>query len=207
MAGKSVPHPEDVLRFWLDDVGPSGWYQASPAVDAAVRAQFLPAWETAASGGLADWAGTARGALAYLIVTDQFSRNLFRGTGQAFATDARARDVARAALDAGFDRQIAGEERQFFYMPFEHSEAAGDQEMAVALISARLRDDEHVLHARAHREVIRRFGRFPFRNAALGRESTAEEAAFLAAGAYPALVREMRDAMQSTHGSPAKPPS
>lgn len=207
MAGTADAHPDDVLAFWLNEVGPKGWFAATSAVDDAVRSRFSGLWRVAADGGISDWADTARGALAYLIVTDQFPRNMFRGKPDAFTTDALAREVARAALDAGFDRQIAGDERQFFYMPFGHSEETGDQELAVALIAARLGAEEHVLHARAHREVIRRFGRFPFRNAVLGRVNTAAEQAFLDAGAYPALVRQMREAMQSTHGSPVKPPS
>lgn len=207
MAEEDHPQPDAILTFWLDEVGPDRWYETDAALDDMIRTRYAALWRAAASGGFKGWGKTARGALAYLIVVDQFPRNMFRGSAEAFASDALARDMARAALDAGLDLQIAGEARQFFYMPFEHSEAAGDQELAVALISARLRDDDHVLHARAHREVIRRFGRFPFRNAALGRASTPEERAFLDAGAYPALVREMREAMQSTHGSPVTPPS
>ena len=197
----------DVLGFWLHEVGKDGWYKADDAVDAAIRDRFGALWEDARLGRLHDWPLTAEGALACLIVTDQFPRNMYRGHHRAFATDPLARAVARDALARQLDRNFPGAERQFFYLPFEHSEDPADQEIAVALMSDRMRDDEHVLHARAHREVIRRFGRFPFRNAALGRESTPEEEAFLASGAYGALVREMKEAMQSTHGSPERPPS
>jgi uncharacterized protein (DUF924 family) len=198
---------DDILRFWLDDVGEKGWYGGGTALDRTIRDRFLPLWEDARLGRLRDWCRTAEGALACLIVLDQFPRNMFRGDPRSFATDPLARAVARDALDRKFDRQAEGRIRQFYYLPFMHSEDPADQDLSVALMSDRMRDAEHVLHARAHREVIRRFGRFPFRNAALGRETTAEEQAFLDGGAYPALVREMREAMQSTHGSPSRPPS
>lgn len=202
-----MTEPDAVLRFWEDEVGEKRWYVSESAVDDMIRDRFLKLWEDARLGRLRDWCATAKGALAALVVTDQFPRNMFRGDARSFATDPLARAIARDALDHGFDRTVEGSIRQFFYMPFMHSEAAADQELSVALMSDRMRDPEHVLHARAHREVIRRFGRFPFRNAALGRETTGEEQVFLAGGAYPALVREMREAMQSTHGSPSKPPS
>jgi uncharacterized protein (DUF924 family) len=198
---------QEILRFWTEDVGEQGWYSGGDALDGMIRDRYLPLWEDARLGRLKDWCATAEGALACLIVLDQFPRNMFRGDPRSFATDPLALPVARDALDRGYDRSVTGPERQFFYLPFMHSEAAADQELSVALMSDRMRDPDHVLHARAHREVIRRFGRFPYRNGPLGRETTAAERAFLDGGSYPALVREMREAMQSTHGSPSKPPS
>lgn len=198
---------EDVLHFWLTEVGQDHWYEARDDMDIAIRERFLPLWEDARLGRLRVWPNTARGALACIVVMDQFPRNMFRGDARSFATDPLALAVARDALEKGYDREIIGPERQFFYLPFMHSEAAADQEMSVALMSDRMRDENHVLHARAHREVIRRFGRYPFRNKALSRTTTEAEQAFLEAGSYPALVREMREAMQSTHGSPVKPHS
>ncbi len=182
----------EVLHFWLSEVGESGWYVAAPEVDSAIKDRFMPTWQAAWEGRLDGWAESAEGALALLIVTDQFSRNMFRGDGRAFATDAIARRVARLAIARSFDLTVPEPQRVFFYMPFEHSEDPADQDWSVALIEARLpaTGDGFAHHARLHREIIRRFGRFPFRNAALGRESTTEEAAFLSSGGYGALLRE-----------------
>lgn len=193
MAGH-VAEREEVLQFWLKEVGPDGWYIAAPEVDGRIAQRFMPTWQAASDGALSAWAETPAGALALLIVTDQFSRNMFRGDGKSFATDALAREVARRAIAQGFDLATSEPERVFFYMPFEHSEELADQDWSVALMAARIRGaagEEFAHHARVHREVIRRFGRFPYRNSALGRVSTAAEEAFLAAGGYGAMVREM----------------
>ncbi len=185
--------PVDVLDFWLGDIGPEGRYAGTAEIDDACAAGFSEELQALADGGLEHWVDGTVGALAYLVIADQFSRNIHRGTAQAFATDAQARAAARRALEAGWDLGAPEPERQFFYMPFEHSEDMADQDLAVRLMEERLpADPEMALHARAHRESIRRFGRFPGRNAALGRESTPEEAAFLAEGGYPALVRQLR---------------
>lgn len=183
----------DVLRFWLEECGPQDWYVGGAELDARIRDRFGPAWEAARAGRLSAWEHSAADSLALLILTDQFPRNMFRDDGRAFATDPLARDVALRALDRGFDRATDLPHRQFFYLPFEHSESLPDQERAVRLIAARMDAPETLLHARAHRDVIRRFGRFPFRNAALGRTSTAPERAFLDEGAYGAVVRRLRD--------------
>ncbi|MFN6951844.1 MAG: DUF924 family protein [Albidovulum sp.] len=189
-----MSEPEAILSFWLHDIGEGGWYVADDAIDAEIRGRFLPAWEAAHRGDREFWLNGPRGALAYLVLTDQFPRNLFRGDAAAFATDARARAGARLALGQGWDLAVKEPERVFFYMPFEHSEDADDQDLAVQLIAERMPDRgaSYHLHARAHAEIIRRFGRFPFRNAALGRTSTAEERAFLDSGGYGQIVRQLQ---------------
>jgi uncharacterized protein (DUF924 family) len=184
--------PVEVLDFWLGEIGPVGWYSGTPEVDDACAVRFGAVVDAAREGGLEHWIDGPGPTLAYLILTDQFPRNVHRGTVLAFASDARALAAARVALAEGWDMAAPEPERQFFYMPFEHSEDMADQDLAVRLMEERLASDpDMALHARAHREMIRRFGRFPARNTALGRESTAQEAAFLAEGGYAALVRSM----------------
>ena len=185
--------PEEVLQFWLDEVGPKGWYQTSDALDEAVRARFASAWENAHAGAYGLWLTYPTGTLAYVILTDQFPRNMFRGDMRAFATDRAALTAAKVAINRGWDMRIAEPARQFFYLPLMHSENLCDQERCVRLICERMPEHgpDNLLHARAHREVIRRFGRFPYRNAALGRVSTTPERAFEAEGGYGALVREV----------------
>ena len=185
-----MPAIEDVLDFW-QGLGPKGWFAVDASVDEQIRTQFQGLWGELWEGGLRDWQTTARGALAYVIIADQFPRNMFRGDTRAFATDDRARAAARTAVLAGLDLQIAPEMRAFLFLPFEHSESIGDQDWSVDLFATRLSDASLVLHAKAHREVIRRFGRFAFRNSALGRENTAAEAAFLKAGGYGSILREL----------------
>ena len=185
--------PIEVLEFWIAEVGPKGWFSGGDAVDAACRDRFLDLWHAARGGGLDHWVEGTAGSLAFLVLTDQFPRNMFRGSPEAFATDPLALAAARRAVDAGWDLGAPVPERTFFYLPFEHSEDLADQDRSVDLYTTRMPDEaEFQLHAHAHREVIARFGRFPFRNAALGRSDTPAEAAFLAAGAYPALVAELR---------------
>lgn len=185
--------PIEVLDYWLGEVGPEGWYAGGEMLDGEVRERFADLWQAANEGGLEHWAEGTVGTLAYLILCDQMARNMHRGKAEAFATDPRARAAARRALAEGWDMAAPEPERQFFYMPFEHSEDMADQDLSVSLLSERLSSEpEMALHARAHREIIARFGRFPFRNAALGRETTPEEAAFLAEGAYGAVVERLR---------------
>lgn len=185
--------PDEVIRFWIDEVGEAGWFTSDVALDQRIRDGFLSAWEEALAGRLAGWGASAQGALAFLILTDQFPRNMFRGDARAFATDGLARDAARVAIARGFDLTIPSPRRVFFYLPFEHSEEMADQHWSVALMEARMPDeaDGYPLHARAHRAIIAKFGRFPFRNAALDRVTTAEEQAFLSDGGYGAIVRSM----------------
>ncbi|MDZ7710923.1 MAG: DUF924 family protein [Roseovarius sp.] len=188
--------PEEVLRFWLDEVGPKGWYETSDALDAEVRERFASAWENVRAGAYGLWLTYPTGTLAYVILTDQFPRNMFRGEARAFATDRAGLTAAKVAIKRGWDMRIDEPARQFFYLPLMHSENLCDQERCVRLICERM--PEHgpgnLLHARAHREVIRRFGRFPYRNAALGRVPTSPEQAFESAGGYGALVREVTEA-------------
>lgn len=189
--------PDQITHFWINEVGPEGWYASSEALDDTVRRRFLTDWQAAGRGDLDHWRDDAEGALAFLILTDQFPRNMFRGDGRSFATDAAARDCARRAMDAGFDRQTALPARQFFYLPFMHSEDMADQDLCVALMGERMSETPgqgDTLHARAHREIIRRFGRFPYRNAALGRDTTPEEQNFLTDGGYGRIVAELQRA-------------
>lgn len=184
--------PDDVLRFWLEEAGEKRWYEANDAFDQKIRDRFLAAWQAAHDASKAPWTATAEETLASAILLDQFPRNMFRGDPRAFATDTLALGTVRAAIARGDDMATPLPQRQFFYLPFEHSENSADQADGVALIAERMESAETLLHARAHQEIIRRFGRFPFRNAALRRETTPQEQAFLDAGAYGALVRELR---------------
>jgi uncharacterized protein (DUF924 family) len=185
--------PIEVLEFWLGEVGPEGWYAGGEALDDECRARFLDLWQAAHEGGLEHWVDGTVGTLAYLVICDQLARNMHRGTDLAFATDARALAAARQAVEAGWDMGAPEPERQFFYMPFEHSENPADQALAVRLLTERMASDpDMALHARVHRAIIARFGRFPFRNAALGRDTTPAEAEFMAAGGYAAEVARLR---------------
>ncbi len=189
--------PEEILSFWLDEIGPAHWYDSSSELDGTIRDRFHADWVRATEGGLSLWLTHPSGTLAYIILTDQFPRNMFRGEGQAFATDGIARAAAKMAIDKGWDLRIDEPARQFFYLPLMHSECLADQERCVRLMMTRLPGTgaDNLLHARAHREVIRRFGRFPYRNEALARPTQAGEADFLAAGGYGATVREMMAAV------------
>ncbi|CAM3205620.1 Uncharacterized conserved protein, DUF924 family [Paracoccus aminovorans] len=178
--------PQAINRFWLDEVGEQGWYLRSDAVDAEVRRRFLPAWQQAADLAPA-WADTPEGALAGLILADQFPRNMFREDPRAFDTDPLARSLARAAVANGFHLQVEPPARQFFYMPFEHSEDLADQDRAVDLFRQHM-PGENLRHAEIHRDTIAKFGRFPWRNAALGRQPTPAENRIMQAGGYGALV-------------------
>lgn len=176
----------DILHFWIDDVGPGGWYASDEALDARISERFGGACETAAGGGHGGWMARPDGTLALLILLDQFPRNIYRGTAQAFATDGLARARAKQAIGRGLDLKIAEPERQFFYLPLMHSESLADQELCVAMLLTRLPETgaDNLEHGVKHREVIRRFGRFPSRNAALGRRDTEAERAYRAGGGY-----------------------
>jgi uncharacterized protein (DUF924 family) len=170
--------PMEVLAFWRA-AGPDKWFEKDAAFDAEIAARFSCLWQTGRDGKLAPWEETPEGALALVIVLDQFPRNMFRGDRRAYETDGVARSVADRAIGRGFDRQVSHVERQFFYLPFEHSEALADQDRSCALCRA-TGNAELVKWAELHADIIRRFGRFPHRNAVLGRISTAQERDFLA---------------------------
>lgn len=170
--------PSDVVGFWKE-AGPGKWFAKDEAFDDLFRQRFEAAHVRAARRELDGWAETPEGSLALLILLDQFPRNVFRGTGHAFATDPLARMVARRALEAGHDRQVEGDIRRFFYLPFQHSEDLADQDRQVELFQTRMDRKPDDRWAEHHHAVIARFGRFPHRNAALGRDTTPEERAFL----------------------------
>ncbi|MBR0969197.1 MULTISPECIES: DUF924 family protein [Bradyrhizobium] len=174
--------PAGILAFWRE-AGRDAWYKRNDAFDAEVRRRFLALWQTAAAGELASWEATDDGALALVIVLDQFPRNMFRGTTQAFASDALARDVARRAIERGADQRIDPVLLEFLYMPFMHSEHLPDQMHCVALFQS-TENAENLKYAREHADIIRRFGRFPHRNRLLGRPTTEEEQAFLDNGGF-----------------------
>lgn len=192
MTERTVGSARRVLDFWLDDLGPAGWYAGTPEIDARVHDLFLDDWEEARAGAHGLWLTDPAGALAFLILTDQMPRNMFRGAAQAFDTDPLALAAAKAAIARDWDLAVPAPQRQFFYLPLEHAEDSADQDRAVALFESRMPEPELLLHARAHRAIIGRFGRFPGRNAALSRRSTATEAAWLAQGGYGAVVAAMR---------------
>lgn len=184
MSESGTPHysADDVLAFWLA-AGAKRWFEHDDTFDSEVRAKFAGTYEAAAAGLLGAWESSPQHALALVIALDQFPRNMFRGSARAFATDPQARAVAERALGQGFDRQIALPARVFFYLPFEHAEDLADQQRAVALIRG-TGDADLIKWAVLHVDIIRRFGRFPHRNALLGRTSTPEEQAFLDAGGF-----------------------
>ncbi|MEM7565718.1 MAG: DUF924 family protein [Pseudomonadota bacterium] len=177
-----APRAGEVVASWRD-AGPKLWYAKDDAFDARLRARFGARVEEAESGGLDHWAGVPEGALALILLLDQLPRNLYRGTPRMFATDAAAKAQADAAIAAGFDAHFARDLRQFFYLPYMHSEDLADQERSVALYKA-LGNAENLRYAEIHAEPIRRFGRFPHRNSILGRETTAEEQAYLDDGGF-----------------------
>ena len=175
----TTPGSNDVLAFWFAESSKPLWFDSTPAFDRTLAERFLATYRAAAAGELADWEDTPSGALALVIALDQFPLNMFRGQPESFATEAAARAVADRALARGFDREMSPEQRLFLYLPFMHGEALADQERSVRLFQqAGL--EESLRFARHHHDLIRRFGRFPHRNAILGRVSTPEEQAYLA---------------------------
>lgn len=186
--------PVEVLDYWLGDLGPEGWYAGGEDLDAEIRDRFGDLWQAAADGGLDHWVEGPAGSLAFLVVTDQFPRNMWRGSAKAFSTDAMALAAARKAIAAGWDMDVPEPERQFFYLPFMHSEDLAVQEESIRLMDERMPETgaSNQLHARAHAEIIRRFGRFPYRNDAFGRVTTPEERDFLDNGGYAAIVEALK---------------
>ena len=174
----SADWPGEVLAFWFKETTPEQWFKKDAAFDASIRARFLALHEILAANPSEALFADARTALAAVIVFDQLSRNMFRGSPRAFATDKVARWIAEAAIAKGYDGEMTKEERSFLYLPFEHAEDTKAQERCVALM-ATLGDSELTKWAVAHKVIIDRFGRFPHRNMILGRESTPEELEFL----------------------------
>lgn len=174
--------PAEILAFWRD-AGPDRWYRRDDAFDAEVCRRFLDLWQRAAAGELSAWEASDDGALALVIVLDQFPRSLFRDDGRTYATDALARDVAQRAVDRGVDKRVDPTLREFLYLPFMHSEHLPDQLRCIELLRA-AGHAENLNWAEHHADIIRRFGRFPHRNRLLGRATTPEEQAFLDEGGF-----------------------
>lgn len=172
-----------ILDYWFGEVGPNGWWAGrSQAVDDTIRTRFLPLWEEWRGRPAEHFLATADKALAAIVLFDQFSRNMFRGEARAFATDALALEIAIGAIDKGYDGRLTKDELSFVYMPFQHAEDLAMQDRAVALFTA-LDYNDTADYARKHRDIIARYGRFPARNAALGRENRPGEAEAIAATA------------------------
>jgi len=183
---RSASAAKDVVRFWFDESGPRKWFLGGPAFDAEIRERFH-AHHAAASTGLLDhWRAAPAGALALLLILDQFSRNMFRRDARAFATDPFARMIAADAINRRFDKSAPADARAFFYLPFMHSEALADQHRSVALFKATMAASSNMRYAIEHCEIVARFGRFPHRNETLRRRSTPEEIQYLKNGGFRA---------------------
>lgn len=179
------PVAEDILTFWFETADLSAdlerrqvWFRSTPEFDREIAERFTEVHERAAGGAFDRFVESRAECLALVLSLDQFPRNIFRATPRAFGSDAKAREIARIALDRGYDQGICTAFRMFFYLPFEHSETLADQERSVPLYRG-LNEERSLQSAIGHRDAIRRFGRFPHRNEVLGRESTAEEAEYL----------------------------
>jgi len=170
--------PRDVVDFWFSDESRERWFRSTPEYDARVRSRFEVAWELARDGALADWEQSATGALAQVILLDQMPLNMFRDQPASFSTEALSRTVAEHAIARGFDHDVAGDRRAFFYFPYMHSELLADQDRSVELFG-QPGLEQNLEWARHHREIVQRFGRFPHRNAILGRTSTPGEIQWL----------------------------
>lgn len=184
----------EIIKFWLDEVGPAGWYNGSEELDAMIQERFGEAWEQARAGTYNDWICDPVRSLALIILLDQFPRNMFRGSGEAFSTDKNALAAAKVAINRGWDLRIDEPARQFFYLPLMHSENLCDQERCVRLMCERMPEGGpgQLIHAQAHREVIRQFGRFPYRNEALSRPSTELESDYVSKGGYGHTLRSLQ---------------
>lgn len=178
--------PKDVVGFWTT-AGPQKWFTKNPKFDQSIALKFEPVHYAASRGEYDTWATSAEGSLALLLLLDQFPRNLYRGSAHAFATDPKARQIARQAIGAGHDRTVEAILRPFFYLPFEHSEDMADQDESVRLftqLKEETGDTESLRWAELHRDIIVKFGRFPHRNPCLGRVTTPKEQAFLEEGGF-----------------------
>ena len=171
-------NPQTVLDFWFSERVRPLWFRSTPEFDAEITERFEACWQAARDGKLTAWESDGKGALALVILLDQFPLNMYRDQGPSFSTEAQSREVARRAIDQGFDNDLDDSSKAFLYLPFMHSENLADQDRSVALFEAAgLKDN--VRFANHHRDIVRRFGRFPHRNAALGRDCTDEERAWL----------------------------
>lgn len=178
----NLPSPEDVLNFWFS-AGPQKWFAKDDGFDAEIIERFSLAYQHAFEGKLDGWASTTQGLLALIVLLDQFPRNMFRGSPETFATDEKALNLAKKAIETRVDAELPRDVRMWVYMPFMHSEALGEQERCVELFTT-LENDDALKFAIEHLDIIKQFERFPHRNAVLGRTSTQEELAFLADGGF-----------------------
>ncbi|MEE3359479.1 MAG: DUF924 family protein [Pseudomonadota bacterium] len=188
--------PDEVLNFWLDEVDQKQWYIQDDDLDRKIVEKFEATWNEAMEGSWGLWLTYPSGALAYIILTDQFPRNMFRDSAKAFASDRMALAVAKQAIHRGWDLKIDEPARQFFYLPLMHSENLCDQERCIRLMKERMPEtgESNLIHAKAHREVIRLFGRFPYRNEALDRQMTESEQAYVNEGGYGSTLRALQNA-------------
>lgn len=174
----NTPSPQDILDFWYTAEMRAKWFASTLQIDAMIRERYASVWESASSGALEHWRDSAAGCLALVIILDQLPLNMFRGTAQSFSTEQQAVAITKHAIDKGFDQQIDKSQLAFLYMPLMHSENMADQDLSVALYeTAGLGNNARF--ARHHREIVRRFGRFPHRNAILGRANTPQEIDYL----------------------------
>ena len=172
----TTPSPRAVLDFWLRDTPSDKWFATDPALDAEIRSRFEAVWRAGCAGELDDWEDEPNGALALIILFDQFPRNMFAGQADQFATDHLALAIAKGAIAEDFDKQLEAKERGFLYMPFQHSENLADQNQSMLLFTE-LGDANQLSYAKKHHDIVARFGRFPHRNAILGRAPRADEIA------------------------------
>jgi uncharacterized protein (DUF924 family) len=177
-----IATPKQIVSFW-QKAGPKRWFKKDPAFDQEIHEEFLVTHQAAAIGKLGAWEAEPEGALALILLLDQFPRNMFRGTERAFANDAQALVIAGRAIKKGFDKKVPSTLRSFFYLPYEHSEKLADQEKCLRLCRA-TKDKDLIQWAKLHRDIIKKFGRFPHRNEILRRNTTSEEAAFLEQGGF-----------------------
>lgn len=185
--------PNEILDFWLYEVKSERWYVQEDDLDAEISHRFRMAWQSGRAGAYDTWILKPDTALALMILLDQFPRNMFRGQPEAFSSDAKALAQAKRALVMGHDLRVAEPERQFFYLPLMHSECLTDQDRCVRLIATRMPEtgDKNLPHAQVHREIVRKFGRFPGRNDALGRQHVGEEQVFLTDGGYAKMLTSL----------------
>ena len=170
--------PRDIIEFWFSEDVSKLWFKSTPGFDQELRESYLEAWQQAKNGELDHWKETAAGCLALVILLDQFPLNMFRDHAERYSTEAQSRDVARHAIERGFDGSLDAEKKAFLYMPFMHSEVLADQQLALELFD-QPGLESNLRFARHHHDIIARFGRFPHRNKALGRENTEAEIEYL----------------------------